>query len=145
MLLESRTETDKTRLVSRVMRRFAAAGQACTALVDGLLDDPKGPNLEQLALLYVDWKGYDEFEYQAPYLVRASGVAQPYAYVHQGTLPMEEVLAGLDQWLARFGKRYVHLDSGGDEYVGFIVDTDQVPDRIELARRAGINASLESF
>lgn len=75
-----------------------------------------------------------------PYLVSASGVKETYAYRHGGTLSMPQVLAGFDQWLAAFDKRYLHLDSGGDEYVGF-----QVEAMIELARQAGVEARLESF
>jgi len=80
-----------------------------------------------------------------PYLVSASGVKETYAYRHGGTLSMPQVLAGFDQWLAAFDKRYLHLDSGGDEYVGFITDADQVEAMIELARQAGVEARLESF
>jgi hypothetical protein len=58
---------------------------------------------------------------------------------------MAEVLDRFDQWPVRFGKRYVHLDSGDDDFQGFIIDAEQVAATIELARFAGINASLESF
>lgn len=44
---------------------------------------------------------------------------------------MAEVLDRFDQWLARFGKRYVHLDSGDDDFQGFIIDAEQVAATIE--------------
>ena len=74
----------------------------------------------------MDWKGFDVFEYQAPYLVRASGLKEPYVYVQDGVSSMPEVLNDFDQWLARFGKRYLHLDFGGDNYGGVIVDTNRL-------------------
>ncbi|QDG60396.1 hypothetical protein [Pseudomonas sp. NIBRBAC000502773] len=61
------------------------------------------------------------------------------------TMPPPEETNLFDQWLARFGKRFLHLDSGGENYDGFIVDTDRLEDVIELAERAGIHVRLESF
>ncbi len=58
---------------------------------------------------------------------------------------MSQTLASFDQWLTAFDKRYLHLDSGGDEYVGFIADAKQVEAMIELARQAGIEVRLDSF
>lgn len=138
-------QKEGARLVRRVMRRYAMGDDAPGALTEGLLNDVKGQKLEALVLLSVDWKGYDVFEYQAPFLVSASGLKEPYVYVHEGASSMPEVLGNLDQWLARLGKRYLHLDSGGDNYDGFIVDADRVPGIIELAGRAGIKVSLENF
>ena len=70
---------------------------------------------------------------------------EPYAYVREDASSMPEVLDKFDQWLARFGKRYLHLDCTGDNYEGVIVDTERLEEVIELAGRAGIKASLESF
>ncbi|MGC6370061.1 DUF6630 family protein [Pseudomonas sp. K2I15] len=144
-LLAHAPEHESARLVRRVLRKFAMEQHAATALSEGLLDDTRGQKLDYLALLAVDWRGYDGFEYLAPYLASASGVQEPYVYVHDGTSTMPEVLGRFDQWLARFGKRYVHLDSGDDDFQGFIIDAEQVEAIIELARVAGINASLDSF
>jgi hypothetical protein len=55
------------------------------------------------------------------------------------------VLAEFDEWLARFGKLYLHLNTGGDEYVGFIVDSDRLDIMIAMAKKAGIEARLETF
>jgi hypothetical protein len=41
--------------------------------------------------------------------------------------------------------RYLHLNTGGDEYVGFIVDADRVGIMIAMAKDAGIEARLEAF
>lgn len=138
-------EKEGGRLVRRVMRRYAMGDDAPGALSEGFLNDPKGQKLEHLVLLSVEWKGYDVFEYQAPYLVSASGVKEPYVYARQEASSMPEVLQHFDQWLARFDKRYLHLDCTGDNYEGVIVDTQKLGEVIELAQRAGIKASLESF
>ncbi|MDP9782205.1 DUF6630 family protein [Pseudomonas fluorescens] len=144
-LLARLPEAERARLVRRVLRIYGSGQEPATALVEGLLDADRGQKLEHLVLLGVDWKGFDGFEYLVPYLVSASGVKETYAYRHEGTLSMPQVLAGFDQWLAALDKRYLHLDSGGDEYVGFITDADQVEAMIELARQAGVEARLESF
>ncbi|ROM80277.1 hypothetical protein BK654_05135 [Pseudomonas brassicacearum] len=138
-------EKEGARLVRRVMRRYAMGDDAPSALSEGFLNDSKGQKLEHLVLLSLDWKGYDVFEYQAPYLVSASGLKEPYAYVREGASSMPEVLHNFDQWLARFGKRYLHLDFGGENYDGVIVDADRLEAIIELAGRAGIHVSLENF
>lgn len=138
-------EKEGARLVRRVMRKYAMGEDACSALTDGLLDDSKGQKLEHLALMSLDWRGFNTFEYLAPYLVRASGVQEAYVYTPNGTSPMPEVLDQFDQWLARSGKRYLHLDTGGDSYEGFIVDAERVEDTLELAGRAGLDVGLECF
>jgi hypothetical protein len=55
------------------------------------------------------------------------------------------VLAGFNRWLVPFGKRYLHFDSGGDCYEGVIIDSGKVPQITELANRAGIKVSLDTF
>ncbi|NQD91322.1 hypothetical protein HP532_01485 [Pseudomonas sp. CrR25] len=144
-LLASVPDNESSRLVRRIMRKFAMGEDAYTALSDGLLNDSRGQKLEYLVLLSVDWKGYDGFEYLAPYLVKASGVIESYTYVHDGALTMPEVLAGFNRWLVPFGKRYLHFDSGGDCYEGVIIDSERGPQITELANRAGIKVSLDTF
>ncbi|VVP85349.1 hypothetical protein PS907_03884 [Pseudomonas fluorescens] len=138
-------EKEGARLVGRVMRRYAMGDDACSAFTDGLLDGSKAQKLEHLVLMSLDWKGFDGFEYQVPYLVSANQLKEPYVYVRNGASSMPEVLDEFDRWLVRFGKRYLHLDSGGENYDGFIVDADRVEETIELASRAGIKVSLENF
>lgn len=138
-------EKEGARLVRRIMRRYAMGDDVPSALTEGFLNDSRGQKLENLVLLSLDWKGYEVFEYQAPYLVKASGLKEPYVYVREGGLSMPEILHNFDQWLAPLGKRYLHLDSGGENYDGVIVDTDRLEAIIELAGRAGIHVSLENF
>ncbi|MDQ0652559.1 DUF6630 family protein [Pseudomonas cedrina] len=143
-LVASIPEKEGARLVRRVMRRYAMGDDAPSALTEGFLND-RGQKLEHLVFLSLDLKDYDVFEYQAPYLVSATGLKEPYAYVREDASSMPEVLHDFDQWLARFGKRYLHLDTGGENYDGVIVDADRLAAITELAGRAGIQASLENF
>lgn len=73
-------EKEGARLVRRVMRRYAMGDDACSAFTDGLLDGSKAQKLEHLVLMSLDWKGFDVFEYQAPYLVSANQLKEPYVY-----------------------------------------------------------------
>lgn len=138
-------EKEGARLVRRVMRRYAMGDESSSALTEGFLNDSRGQKLENLVILSLDWKGYDAFEYQVPYLIRASGLKEPYNYMREDTSSMPTVLASFDQWLTQFGKRYLHLDSGGENYDGTIVDIDRQGEIIELAKQAGIKVSLEHF
>lgn len=55
-----------------------------------------------------------------------------------------EVLAEIDEWLTRFGKRSLHLYTGGDEYVGPIVDVDCIDIMIAMAKVTGTDAFIEA-
>ncbi|MGN2432944.1 DUF6630 family protein [Pseudomonas syringae] len=144
-LLVRMPEKERARLVRRVMRFYGMGEEPVTALTEGLLDQEKGQSLEHLALLAVDWKGHDGFEYLAPCLVKASGIQEPFVHRRDHTLTLEQHLGNFDLWLTVFGKRYLHLNTGGDEYVGFIVQSDDVERMIAIARQAGIEARLEAF
>jgi len=136
---------EHARLVRRVMRFYGDGYDPSSALTEGLLDPDKGQSLEHLILLAIDWKGFDGFEYLAPHLTKACGIQEPYPYEQLGGMTVVQVLVELDEWLTRFGKRYLHLNSGGDEYVGFIVDFDRVDIMIALARESGLEARIEAF
>ncbi|CAM3835139.1 hypothetical protein CCOS865_02502 [Pseudomonas reidholzensis] len=144
-LLARMSEAERARLVRRVMRCYGHGDEPTSALAEGVLSTEKGQSLDQLALLAVDWRGFDGFEYLAPFLVKASGIDERYVYQHDGTQTMAQVLAGFDRWLSGLGRRFLHLDTGGDEYVGCIVESTQVDNMIVLAQLAGIEAGLEAF
>lgn len=144
-LLVRMPNTEQARLVRRVMRCYGQGEEPAVALIDGVLDQEKGQPLEHLALLAVDWKGHDGFENLAPYLVTASGIQEPFAYRTDAAMTLEQLLANFDLWLTGHGKRFLHVDTGGDEYVGCIVDGDDVDNMIAMARKAGIKAALWGF
>lgn len=60
-------------------------------------------------------------------------------------MTLEQLLANFDVWLTGHGKRCLHVDTGGDEYVGCIVHGDDVDNMIAMAQKAGIKAALMSF
>lgn len=144
-LLARLDDKQRTRLLRRVMRCHDQGEEPCSALVEGLTDADKGQSVDQPVLLVVDGRGFDVFEWLAPTLVSASGIDAQYHYQHDSALTMPQVLAGFDQWLSGFGRRYVHLDEGSEEYVGCIVESASVERMLALAAEAGIPARLEAF
>lgn len=144
-LLAFTPEDERQRLIRRVDRRFDKRDGAQEAFSEGLLDSARGQRTQYLTLLSFDWRGFDGFEYLAPIAVKNCGVTEVYAYSHSGMKPMAEVLSDFDVWLAQHGRRYLHFDSGGDDFQGAIVEVDKVPEIIRLAGVAGLRASLEGF
>ncbi|WP_323158599.1 DUF6630 family protein [Pseudomonas viridiflava] len=60
-------------------------------------------------------------------------------------MTLEQVLTDFDLWLTGFGKRYLHVNTGGDEYVGCIVEADDVKSMIAMAQQAGVKTGLDAF
>lgn len=145
LLLVRLPAEERGRLERRILRKLREGDCPETALYEGLTDDRRGQKLEQLTLLVCDFRGFDSFEYLAPILVRASGISAPFAYAHDGSKTMPEVLAEFDVWLQKHGMRYLHMNTGGDEYAGFVVEAQHVQQTAELAKEADIRLSLESF
>lgn len=144
-LLARMPEDECQRLARRIDRLFTAQDAAYNAISSGLLDRTRGQKLQYLAMLSVDWRGFDGFEYLAPIAVKASGITEAFAYRHTDNLPMSGVLRRFDVWLAEHGRRYLQVDSGSDSYEGFIVDANRVQEITRLAEEAGLRVSLESF
>jgi len=47
--------------------------------------------------------------------------------------------------LTSVDKRCLHLYTGSEEYVGFIVDADRVDIMISMVRKAGLEVRLEAY
>ncbi|KFE52392.1 DUF6630 family protein [Pseudomonas syringae] len=144
-LLARLIEKEQARLVRRVMRFYGQGEEPSSAMKEGLLDRDKGKSLEHIVLLAIDWNEFDGFEYLAPCLTKACGIRGLYPYKQREGLTVVQVLAEFDEWLSRFGKRYVHLNACGDEYRGFIEDADRVDIMIAMAKDASIEAGLEAL
>lgn len=144
-LLARMPEDERQRLARRIDRLFTAQDGAYRAMSSGLLDRTRGQKLQYLAMLSVDWRGFDSFEYLTPIAVKASGITEAFAYRHSDNLTMPEVLKRFDAWLAEYRRRYLQVDTGDDCYEGFIVDADKVQEISRLAEDAGLRVSLESF
>ena len=115
-------EKERARLVRRVSRYYNLGEDPISALVSGLLDAEKGQLLNNLVLMAVDVHGFDDFKYLAPKLVEASGIDQVYTYKLEETPSLMQVLIDFDQWLTGFGERFLHVDTGGADYVGCIIE-----------------------
>ncbi|WP_409272799.1 hypothetical protein [Pseudomonas sp. KCJK9111] len=144
-LLAHLPENESARLVSRVSRYYSQGEDPATALATGLLVAEKGKPLDHPVFMAVDVRGFDDFEYLAPKLVEASGIERPYTYTQEGTPTMAQVLVDFDQWLIGAGKRFLHVDMGGSDYVGCIVNQECVDSLIALAKVAGTDAQLDPF
>lgn len=145
VLLARLPEKERMRLVRRILRYYNQGEDPATALVSGLLDAEKGQSLRHLILMAVDVRSFDDFEYLAPKLVEASGIDQVYACKHEATQSLMQVPIDFDRWLIGFGKRFLHVDTGGADYVGCIIEHDGVENLIALAKEANINARLDPF
>lgn len=145
VLLAFTPDDERQRLIRRVDRRLDRQDGAYEALSEGLLDGTRGQKTQYLTLLSFDWRGFDGFDHLAPIAVKASGVPGAFTYMHSRNLPMAEVLKEFDSWLALHGRRYLHIDSGGDDYQGALVETEKVEEVIRLAGIAGLRVSLEAF
>lgn len=136
---------ERARLVRRVLHHYNLGEDPATALASGLLNAEKGQSLDHLILMAVDVRGFEDFDYLAPKLVEVSGIDRVYAYPLEGRPELMQVLVDFDQWLTGFGKRFLHVDTGGADYVGCIVERDCVENLIALAKQAGIDARLDPF
>lgn len=145
ILLGAVPADESARLHRRIMRKYALNNDPYLAISEGLLSGNRGQKQEYLVLLCCDWKGFDVFEYQAPLLVEASGVNEPYSYRHDGTSTMPEVLEAFDRWLRPFGKRYLHIDSGSDSYEGVVIDIGKSERISELAQLACLKIGFQAF
>ena len=136
---------ERGRLERRIFRKLNEGDCPETALYEGLTDDRRGQKLEQLTLMVCDFRGFDSFEYLAPILARASGISDPFAYAHDGSQALAGALSEFDVWLQKYGMRYLHMNTDGDEYAGFVVEAQHVQRAVELAKEADIRLSLERF
>lgn len=145
LVLANTPQEERDRLVRRVLRKYAAGDDSCTALCDGLLDHARGQKLSQLCLMAIDHRGYDGFEYLAPHLVATRGIIDPYRFEHDQVTDMASVLEAIDAWLVLRGCRYLHLDTGNDQYTGFIAPAGKVKDVVGQAAKAGLKVSMSNF
>ncbi|WP_244168305.1 DUF6630 family protein [Pseudomonas cuatrocienegasensis] len=138
-------DAERSRLVRRALRKLDNGYCPSDALYEGLVEEKRGQKLNELALMACDFRGFDSFEYLAPHLVRASGITTPFVYSNNSLMTLAEVLTEFDLWLKPYGRRYLHLNTGGDEYVGFIAREERVAEIIVLAKEAMVQVSLENF
>lgn len=89
----------------------------------------------------VDWKAYDEVEWQVDALLAGRGIDQRWAWdlpedPHGRTVM--NALKALERWLRPRALTLLHIDSGGDDYHCLIIE----PDLVEQAVALGTEASM---
>ena len=139
-------------------RRFAAAVEAldeenelyalCAALQDVPEAFPPGWWLDAAhsrfwLCLKVDWKAFDEVEWQVQAIARSLGLAETFMGAAErrpgAQMPqMPEVLKEAADWLRARGHELLALDTGGDEYLA-------VPIRLDLLAAAVLAAERRSI
>ena len=106
----------------------------------------------RLLSIFVDWKAWDQIAWQTNMLLDAHGVTDRWTGVEDrsdwtGVRRGQEtpvVLLELDSWLDSRGFCLLHVDTSGDDYLGFIVMKADSPNALHLATEAGLTVRTSS-
>ena len=92
-------------------------------------------------LLRVDWKASNEVLDQLNKLLHTHGF-EPFSptYIDDST-PIDDQLKTFANWLLEKEYTYLDWDIGSDEYFGFIVRAEDVPEIINISQRLGLQIS----
>lgn len=92
----------------------------------------------------VDWKAYDEIDWQVDLLLVTRGIAERWEW----QMPDDEskwtvmtALKALQHWLQQRGLTLLHIDSGGDDYHCLIIEPGLVAQAVSLGADACIDVS----
>lgn len=92
-------------------------------------------------IIDVDWKAYDEIDWQADMLLAGRGIEERWQWEMPEDRRQRTVinaLKSLERWLQPHGLALLHIDSGGDDYQAFFVERDLAGKAIELGVAAGL-------
>ncbi|WP_051481752.1 DUF6630 family protein [Paraburkholderia nodosa] len=84
----------------------------------------------------VDWRASDEIEWQANRLLHTLGIADRWT-CPSGNLTVPDALLAFGAWLAQKGYTLLHLDTGSDGYIAFVIRRDDLDEALRLATTAG--------
>lgn len=92
----------------------------------------------------VDWRGSDEIEWQANEVLATLKIEQRWKWGDVGLCPVG--LLEFNNWLARLGYTLMHVDTGSDSYLAFVVAQSAAGRVLELAQASGARVeSSEQF
>ncbi|QNK02798.1 DUF6630 family protein [Dyella telluris] len=132
--------------VAAKVRREAARGEGGTiAFIDVAAP---GDEEETFGLaIHVDWKAWGEIEWQANRALRALGSPEPWSRMGgHCDVTAAGVFVELAEWLEPRGLQLVFLDTGGDEYLAFLVSQADADAAFALAADAELSPmTLEQF
>lgn len=92
-------------------------------------------------LLQVDWKAYDEVEWQANLMLAAHGVDERWSWPLPQEVAQHRVITAfksLQHWLEPRGFTLLHIDSGGDDYNAVIVRQQDADEAVRQGVAAGV-------
>ena len=139
MLLTSRLGSETSTLISkRAIHDFESGKESAEGAF------LNGTNLEldqkdHILSIYVDWKSYDEIEWQANRILRNLGIEDHWSWdpeVSGKSVPAG--LFNLDDWLKQHGFCLLHINTYGDDANAFPIEIESTSEVISLAKRAGI-------
>lgn len=104
------------------------SGAAPSALLEALVEEAPPPPADGWWLcMQVDWKAWDEVEWQARRLARTHGLPGDFK-LGPDVETVKVALAAFAAWLARFGATYQVWQLGEDAHYGFVLPEAAVPE-----------------
>ncbi|MBN3761132.1 hypothetical protein [Burkholderia sp. Ac-20365] len=121
--------------------RDAAPGEDASAILDWVLTrhvgEPESVDSSEWSLsISVDWRASDEIEWQANRLLDTLGIEDRWRGP-DGDRTVPGVLLNFGAWLDQRGYALLHLDTGSDDYIAFVIRRDDVDEALRLSTTAG--------
>jgi hypothetical protein len=125
----------------RLTRRALTHADDILAAFEGDQDDDDGQREDSWLVIQIDWKAYDEIQWQADLMLATRAVEQRWGWdmpeeMHQRSAM--HALKSLARWLDARGLALLHIDSGGDDYHALIVAQDDAAEALRLGVAADI-------
>ncbi|KFL24314.1 MAG: hypothetical protein QM625_03900 [Ralstonia sp.] len=87
----------------------------------------------------VDWKAWDEIEWQAEKLLDTLGIGARWEWARaEAERTVADGLLDFGAWLRPHGYELLHVDTGGDDYFAFPIRADLLQEARLYAERAGL-------
>lgn len=146
---------ERQRLRNRVLRSLeqlqdddgddADEISAGDALLDALMADD-GQRRRQWLMIQVDWKAWDEIDWQVNELLDTRGITERWSWTPAAQEDMNVMrgLQALEAWLNVRQLALLHVDVDADAYYALIVDQSVRTEALALARTAGLNAMIHA-
>lgn len=89
--------------------------------------------------IWVDWKAWDEIEWQTEKLLDTLGIRARWEWARaEAERTVAEGLLDFGAWLRPHGYELLHVDTGGDDYFAFPIRADLLQTGLAHAERAGL-------
>jgi hypothetical protein len=105
------------------------------------VQDDDGQQANHWLMLSVDWKAYDEVQWQIDLMLATRGIESGWTWQLPDQASQRTVMSALKSlahWLPSRDLALLHIDSGGDDYQALIVGQGQAAEILSLGAAAGI-------